>query len=123
MAAFAGDRNPAAAGVNEPGNAETGSGAEHDAAGVRLGLAAADLLHVFRPERDDGERLRLEIVEHETSDTPVVASMPRGFTTHGQLVSGISSPFTGPATAITVERGWTAVVSMIALRIASSIVA
>ena len=35
--------------------------------------------------------------------------MPRGRTTQGQLVSGISSPSTGPATASTVERGRTVV--------------
>ena len=40
--------------------------------------------------------------------------MARGRTTHGQLVSWISSPSTGPATASTAERGWSDVRSRIA---------
>ena len=53
------------AGMDQPGNAETGAGAEHDAAGRRLGRAAADLLHMLLAEGDDGQRLRLEVVEHD----------------------------------------------------------
>ena len=38
---------------------------------------------------------------------PTLAGMPNGRTTQGQLVSAIASPSTGPATASTVDRGWT----------------
>ncbi len=39
------------------------------------------------------------------SRRPTVANMPFGRTTQGQLVSGMASPLTGPATAMTAERG------------------
>ena len=65
MAAFAGHRDPAAAGADQPGDAEPGAGAKHDAAGAGFRRAAADLLHVLLAERHHGQRLRLEIVEHD----------------------------------------------------------
>ena len=65
VAALAGHRNPAAAGVDQAGNAEAGAGAEHDAAAPGSGVAGADLFHVLLAERHDGQRLRLEIVEHD----------------------------------------------------------
>ena len=55
-------------------------------------------------------------------ETPVVANMPRGFTTQGQLVSGISSPLTGPATARRIERGLAGAWVAMAARMASSMV-
>ena len=70
------------------------------------GVAAADLLHVLLAERHDGQRLRLEIVEHDdVLEAEVVEHRPSARTTQGQLVRAISSPSTGPATASTAERG------------------
>ena len=53
---------------------------------------------------------------------PRLANICLGLTTHGQLVSGISSPSTGPATASTAEFGRTDERSSTAAWIASSMV-
>src|SRR5690606_28044123 len=65
VAALAGDGYPGVSRMDQPCYAETCAGAEHHPSGSRFGFAAADLLHVRRPERDDGKRLSLEIVEHQ----------------------------------------------------------
>src|SRR5690606_34020413 len=63
MAAFARNRDPAVAGMDEAGDAEAGAGAEHGAR-CRMTLdAGADLLAVVVAERGDGKRLRLEVVD------------------------------------------------------------
>ena len=77
-------------------------------------VPAADLFHMLLAERHHGQRLRLEIVEH---DHVVRArdwrTSPAAAPPMGNWSSRISSPSTGPATASTAERGCTEVRSSI----------
>ena len=83
MPARARHRYPVIQGMDQPGDPEPGSRTEHHPSRIGFRRAAADLFHMLFAERDNGQRLRLEIIEHHQSPEPdrrtsASASRPTG---------------------------------------------
>ena len=61
--ALARDRYPVMVGIDQPGDAQTGSGAQDDARGVGIDLSSADFVPVLLVQRGGRQGLRLGTVE------------------------------------------------------------
>ena len=93
VSAFAGDRDPGAGRVDHRRGAKSRAGAENHLGSVRLCRPAADLADVVALQSRQGQRLRLEVVEHDDAFQAEPADQVQRFDHpvgigHGNAVAG-----------------------------------
>ena len=64
MPAFARNRDPHMARMDQAGNTEAGAGTEHNAAAVKFWSAVADGCEVILVKRNNRQSLRFKIIDH-----------------------------------------------------------